>query len=157
MKRRLTQALLTVAAIAYVASGFSRTAEYVASGFSRTLIAQQLTIWDGVFTAEQASRGEKIYADRCARCHGEGLQGVEAAPALTGPAFYANWEGETLDALFERMRSSMPQDAPGSLPRVQNADVLAYMLKAGGYPAGQTALDPQAGGLLRIKVLMYRP
>jgi len=51
----------------------------------------------------------------------------------------------------------MPQDAPGSLSRPQNADVLAYMLKTANYPAGQTALDPQAGGLTRIKVLMYRP
>jgi mono/diheme cytochrome c family protein len=119
--------------------------------------AQQITIWDGVFTAEQASRGEKVYADRCARCHGDGMQGVEAAPALTGTTFYQTWDGETLDALYERMRSSMPQDAPGSLSRAQNADILAHMLKTGGYPAGQTALDPQAGALMRIKVVMYRP
>jgi len=144
MRRRLG-CVVMVAAAAGVMSGFSRPGR------------QQLTIWDGVFTIEQATRGEKTYADRCARCHGDGLQGAEAAPALTGPVFYANWEGETLDALFERMRSSMPQDAPGSLSRAVNADVLAYMLATGNYPAGQTALDPQAGGLTRIKVLMYRP
>jgi cytochrome c len=153
MRARLLS-IAICAAITYVVSGFSRT-EHVVSGFSRT--SQQLTIWDGVFTTEQAARGEKIYAERCARCHGDGLQGVEAAPALTGPAFYGNWEGETLDALFERMRSSMPQEAPGSLSRAQNADVLAHVLKIGGYPAGQMALDPQAGGLTRVKVLMYRP
>jgi mono/diheme cytochrome c family protein len=130
---------------------------YVVAGVSGPLSGQPLTTWDGVFTAAQASRGEKIYAERCARCHGDGLQGVESAPALTGTTFYATWEGETLDALFERMRSSMPQDAPGSLSRAQNADILAHMLKAGGYPAGQTALDPQAGALMRIRVLMYRP
>jgi S-disulfanyl-L-cysteine oxidoreductase SoxD len=128
-----------------------------ALGVSPPTFAQQLTIWDGVFTAEQASRGEKIYADRCARCHGDGLQGVESAPALTGTAFYSTWDGEMLDALFERMRSSMPQDAPGSLSRAQNADILAHMLKTGGYPAGQAALDPQAGALMRIKVSMYKP
>jgi mono/diheme cytochrome c family protein len=121
------------------------------------VLAQQLTTWDGVFTAEQASRGEKIYLERCARCHGDGMQGVESAPALSGTTFYATWEGETLDALFERMRASMPQDAPGSLSRAQNADILAHMLKTGGYPAGNAALDPQAGALARIKVLMYRP
>jgi quinoprotein glucose dehydrogenase len=130
---------------------------YVGAASRRPVAAQQLTIWDGVFSAEQASRGEKLYADRCARCHGDGLQGVEAAPALIGTTFYATWDGETLDALFERMRSSMPQDAPGSLSRAQNADILAHMLKTGGYPAGQTALDPQAGALTRIRVLMYRP
>jgi S-disulfanyl-L-cysteine oxidoreductase SoxD len=145
MTSRLTMIAIVVALV------------YVGAAFRRPTFAQQLTIWDGVFTAEQASRGEKIYAERCARCHGDGLQGVESAPALTGTTFYANWEGETLDALFERMRSSMPQDAPGSLSRAQNADILAHMLKIGGYPAGQTTLDPQAGALTRIKVLMYRP
>ena len=155
MKPRRALIVTTVLAVAFVVSGFSRPS--VVAGVGPAVAAQQLTIWDGVFTTEQATRGEKIYADGCARCHGEGLQGVEAAPALTGPTFYAMWEGETLDALFERMRSSMPQDAPGSLSRAQNADVLAYMLKTGGYPAGQAALDPQAGALARIKVLMYRP
>jgi cytochrome c len=115
------------------------------------------TVWDGVYTAEQAARGEKVYADKCARCHGEGLQGLESAPALTGPTFYATWNGESLDALFERMRSTMPQDSPGSLSRVQNADILAHILRAGGFPAGQTLLDSQGGALTQVKVLMYRP
>ena len=123
--------------------------------FSRT--QQQSTIWDGVYSSEQAARGKKLYAERCANCHGDGLQGVEMAPALTGPTFYSTWEGETLNALFERMRVSMPLDAPGSLSRAQNADILAHVLETGGYPAGSTALDPQAGALTRIKVLMYRP
>ncbi|HVG56725.1 MAG TPA: cytochrome c [Vicinamibacterales bacterium] len=119
--------------------------------------AQQLTTWDGVYTTTQADRGEKLYADRCARCHGDALQGVEAAPALAGPSFYGNWDGETLDALFQRMRTSMPQDRPGSLTRAENADVLAYMLRVGKYPAGMEPLDGQGGTLTRIRVLMYRP
>ena len=77
---------------------------------------QQLTVWDGVYTREQSDRGEKIYADRCAKCHGDTLQGIEAAPALVGPRFYSNWDGETLDALFERMRTSMPRIDPGRSP-----------------------------------------
>ena len=115
------------------------------------------TVWDGVYSEEQATRGATLYADRCARCHGDGLGGVESAPALTGSAFYANWEGETLESLFERMRSSMPADKPGSLSRAQNADVLAHMLKMGGYPAGATALDGQAGALTTIAIRMYKP
>jgi S-disulfanyl-L-cysteine oxidoreductase SoxD len=130
---------------------------FVESGFSRMTAAQQLTIWDGIYTREQSERGEKLYTDRCARCHGDALQGIEAAPALVGPAFYANWDGETLDALFERIRTSMPQDRPGSLTRTENADILAYMLRAGTYPAGKLTLDSQGGALTRVKVLMYRP
>jgi quinoprotein glucose dehydrogenase len=119
--------------------------------------AQQMTVWDGVFTRQQADRGERLYADRCARCHGDSLQGIESAPALVGPTFYNNWDGETLDAMFERMRTSMPLDRPGSLTRTENADLLAYMLRAAEYPAGTMTLDAQGGALTRVKVLMYRP
>lgn len=115
------------------------------------------TIWDGVYTTEQATRGEQVYADYCAACHGDGLNGVESAPALTGLEFYANWEGQTLDGLFDRMRTSMPQDKPGSLSRAQNADILAYVLRVGGYPAGDTPLEGQAGALAQITVLTYKP
>ena len=128
-----------------------------ATGLAAHGAAQQLTVWDGVYTNQQADRGEKLYVDRCARCHGDGLQGIEAAPALVGPAFYTNWDGESLDALFERMRTSMPQDRPGSLTRAENTDLLAYMLRAAKYPAGTRLLDPQGGALTRIRVMMYRP
>jgi cytochrome c len=118
---------------------------------------EQKTVWDGVYTDEQAKRGAEVYAEKCAMCHGDGLGGVESAPPLTGPAFYANWEGESLNALFERIRMSMPLDNPGTLSRGQNADIVAHMLKAGGYPAGSTPLEGQAGMLTGIKVLTYKP
>ena len=144
--------LLTAVLFVFLVSGLSRIANLV---FLHA--AQQLTVWDGVYTREQSDRGEKLYADRCAKCHGDGLQGIEASPALVGPAFYANWDGETLDALFERIRTSMPQDRPGSLTRTENADLVAYMLRVGAYPSGTLKLDPQGGALTRITVLMYRP
>ena len=115
------------------------------------------TIWDGIYTEEQAARGEKLYAERCGKCHGDTLGGQEAAPALTGTTFYSNWEGEALEALFDRMRSTMPQDKPGSLSRAQNADILAHMLKVGGFPAGDVPLDGQAGTLTAIKYVTYKP
>ena len=118
---------------------------------------EQKTVWDGVYTEEQAKRGSDVYAEKCAMCHGDSLGGVESAPPLTGPAFYANWEGESLNALFERIRMSMPLDNPGSLSRAQNAEVVAHMLRIGGYPAGTTALEGQAGALTGIKVLTYKP
>jgi cytochrome c len=117
----------------------------------------QKTVWDGVYTEEQAKRGAEVYADKCAMCHGDSLGGVESAPALTGPSFYATWEGENLNSLFERIRMSMPQDNPGSLSRAQNADIIAHLLHVGGYPAGGTPLEGQAGALTGIKVLTYKP
>ena len=117
----------------------------------------QKTVWDGVYTEEQAKRGAEVYAEKCAMCHGDSLGGVESAPALTGPAFYSTWEGENLNALFERIRMSMPQDNPGSLSRTQNADIVAHMLHVGGYPTGSAPLEGQAGALTGIKVLTYKP
>ncbi len=115
------------------------------------------TVWDGVYTEEQASRGQVLYAGRCAQCHGESLAGAEAAPPLTGTSFASNWEGAPVGDLFERMRMSMPADGPGSLSRAQNADLLAFMLKVGGYPAGASALDGSAGALQQVTFKMYRP
>jgi len=118
---------------------------------------QPRTVWDGIYTDEQATRGETLYAERCAKCHGDTLGGQESAPALTGTTFYSNWEGEMLEPLFDRVRTTMPQDKPGSLSRAQNADILAYMLKAGGYPAGATPLTGQAGAMAAITIRMYKP
>src|SRR5678816_174214 len=118
---------------------------------------QSKTIWDRVYTDEQAGRGQKLYAQQCAQCHGDGLTGVEAAPPLTGDMFNSNWEGVALSDLFERIRTSMPQNNPGSLTRAQTADILAHMLKVGGFPAGDTQLDGQTGALTPIKFLTYKP
>ncbi len=132
------------------ATGFLALAAAIAAQTPRT-------VWDGIYTEEQAARGETIYAERCAKCHGDTLAGQEAAPALTGATFYSNWEGEALEPLFDRIRSTMPQDKPGSLSRAQNADILAHMLHAGGYPSGSTPLDGQAGALSTVTIRMYKP
>jgi len=79
------------------------------------------------------------------------------APALAGDTFNGNWDGVSLNDLFERMRTSMPQNKPGSLSRVQNADILAHMLKVGGFPAGDVPLDGQASALTQIKFVTYKP
>lgn len=115
------------------------------------------TTWDGVYSDEQAQRGAALYGEKCGQCHGDTLGGVESAPALTGPAFYGNWEGQPLDNLFERIRTSMPLDNPGSLSRAQNADILAHLLQVGGYPAGAAALEGQAAALTPITILTFKP
>lgn len=115
------------------------------------------TVWDGVYTDDQAKRGEGVYGKECASCHGSELTGGEAAPPLTGDAFYANWNGLTLGDLFERIRVSMPQNAPGSLSRQQNADVLAFILKVNQFPAGKAELDRQTDILKTIKFDSTKP
>jgi S-disulfanyl-L-cysteine oxidoreductase SoxD len=113
------------------------------------------TTWDGVYTAEQSKRGAALYQTQCAACHGDALQGGGEAPALVGDTFSATWEGLSLADLFERIRTTMPQNAPASLSRPQYADILAFVLETGKFPAGTTALDPAA--LMPIKYRTYRP
>ncbi len=115
------------------------------------------SVWDGVYTVEQAKRGETFYANNCASCHGSALGGGESAPALTGGEFFANWNGLTLGDLFDRIRVSMPADRPGKLSREQNADVLAFMLSVSQFPAGKTELEHQSEILKQIRFESEKP
>lgn len=115
------------------------------------------TVWDGVYTEEQAKRGEGFYRQSCSLCHGEALLGREMASPLTGPAFASNWNGVALGDLMERMRVTMPQDRPGSLSRQQNADVLAYILSVSRFPAGKTELARQTEILNQIRFAATKP
>ena len=105
----------------------------------------------GIFSDVQAARGGELYQQYCAACHGARLEGNSAAP-LTGATFRARWEDgqHTLDDLFYIVRSLMPNNAPGSLSRAQYADVVAYVLKANGYPAGETELAPASATMKEI-------
>ena len=109
------------------------------------------SVWDGVYTEEQAKRGGALYGKECARCHGPTLAGGEEAPALEGGGFVANWNGLTLGDLFERTRTTMPQNDPGRLTRQQQADVLAYVLRENRFPAGKVELEKQTEALKGIR------
>jgi S-disulfanyl-L-cysteine oxidoreductase SoxD len=119
--------------------------------------AETKSVWDGVYTEEQAKRGEPTYHKQCATCHGEMLTGGESAPPLTGGAFLANWNGLTLGDLFERIRKTMPQNAPGKLSRQENADILAYALSINKFPAGKTELSRQTEFLKEIRFESMKP
>ncbi len=122
------------------------------------LLAQgSKSVWDGVYNEEQSKRGEALYTRACASCHGSSLEGGESAPALTGDAFFANWNGLTVGDLFERIRISMPQDKPGSLSRQHNADILAYMLAFSKFPAGKSELPTQTEVLKQIVIQSQKP
>src|SRR5689334_17139743 len=94
------------------------------------------SVWDGVYTAGQARRGQALFAGRCAACHGLDLAGSADAPALTGPAFWTSWNGLAADLLFQRIQDTMPDDNPGSLTAAQNSDLLAYLFSLNRFPAG---------------------
>ena len=128
-----------------------------AVGARRVAAADMKSQWDDVYSLEQAKRGEPLYADNCAACHGGDLTGGEMTPALIGFEFSANWDGLTLGDMFERIRVSMPQNDPNALTRAQKIDVLGFILYKGGYPAGQTELPSQTEVLKTISFLATKP
>jgi len=85
------------------------------------------------------------------------LMGGEMAPPLAGGEFLAGWDGLTVGDLFERIRISMPQNAPGSLSGQQNADILSYMLSVSKFPAGTAEMPKEAGILKQIKFEVKKP
>ena len=126
--------------------------------FIAALIAQTTkSVWDGVYTSEQATRGKELYAEKCGSCHGTDLTGGESAPPLMGGEFTSNWNGLTVGDLFERIRTTMPANAPGRLPRDQIADILSWMLTVNGFPAGKAELDRQTELLKQIRFETTKP
>jgi mono/diheme cytochrome c family protein len=106
---------------------------------------------EGIYTAEQSTRGEALYQQYCAACHGARLQGNPAAP-LTGDAFRGRWEDgkHTLDDLYYIIRSLMPNNAPGSLSRAEYADIVTFILKVNNYPVGGEELQPKAAAMKAV-------
>ena len=123
-------------------------------GLAAAAIFAQTTrsVWEGVYTAEQAKRGQSVYAKECASCHGADLTGGESAPPLAGAGFLSNWTGQTVGDLFDRTRKSMPENNPGKLSAAQNADVLAYLFSVNRFPEGKTEMDKQTEALKQIRI-----
>jgi len=102
--------------------------------------ADPRTINDAIYTEEQAEVGEKLYAEHCLTCHDKKY----FRPVLKA------WEGQPLGILYAMMSASMPESNPGSLPRKDYVDILAYILSLNRYPAGDAELDYRNGELDEI-------
>jgi mono/diheme cytochrome c family protein len=105
-----------------------------------TAQAQQArSVSDGVFSAAQAARGQGIYKAQCAECHGNALEGTVGSP-LAGDSFLSDWSARPLSAFVDKIQKTMPFSAPGSLSGQQSADLAAYILQFGKFPAGRAEL-----------------
>jgi S-disulfanyl-L-cysteine oxidoreductase SoxD len=106
----------------------------------------------GVYTDEQAKRGEAASNKLCVSCHGPDLSGGEAGPSLVGLEFLGNWNALSLADFFDRVHATMPADAPGTMTPQQTVDVTAYVLKLNKFPAGQTELPIDVVALKKIMI-----
>jgi len=118
-----------------------------------TVLAQppSKSVWDGVYTQEQADRGKTAFATECASCHGSELNGGDMAPPLSGGEFMSGWDGLTVGDLFERIRVSIPQNALCWLAPEQNGAILAFVLSYNKFPTGTTELASETSALKQIK------
>ena len=105
------------------------------------------TVWDGVYSEPQAARGKAVSEAQCAFCHGSDLRGQGFAPALIEDTFATRWQDGNLGELFTIVKSTMPQDKPASLTDEDYAAIVAFLLQANRYPAGQQELRPDPAAL----------
>jgi S-disulfanyl-L-cysteine oxidoreductase SoxD len=105
--------------------------------------APRRTVTEGVFSAEQASRGQQLYKAQCAACHGNAMEGT-SGPPLAGDGFLANWSAQPLANFVDKIQKTMPFNLPGSLSRSQSTDLAAYVLQTDKFPAGRAELGEGA-------------
>ena len=108
------------------------------------------TVSDGVYSEAQAARGKAVYDAQCAFCHQSDLRGQGFAPALVEDAFTSRWQDGNLGDLLTIVKVTMPQDKPASLTDEENAAIVAYLLQANRYPAGQQELTPDQAALKEV-------
>jgi mono/diheme cytochrome c family protein len=128
-----------------VAAAIAFAASAVANGQTASAPSTQA----GVYSEQQAIRGQELFYAHCLACHGEDMSGLDQAPPLAGPQFGAIWDGETLWALVQRIET-MPPTAPGALSREDNVALLAYMLWYNGSPLGEAPLGTEQSLLAGI-------
>ena len=113
--------------------------------------------WSGVYTEGQAEAGAASYTKHCSECHLADLAGDGFAPALKGPEFMNNWNSLSVGDLYERIRSSMPPTDPAAVPAKEKIEIVAYLLKSAGFPAGETELPAEPDALKAIKFEATKP
>lgn len=115
------------------------------------------SIWDGIYTNDQAAKGATLYATNCASCHGAQMKGKGQTPPLEGMDFLSNWTGMTVGDLFDKIQTSMPADRPGQVSSADNAAILAYIFKSNKFPAGEHELGTDSQSLGRIHIDAAKP
>lgn len=111
------------------------------------------TIFDGVYTEEQADRGMGFFGTDCATCHSNTARGSSAAPGLIGYALDSKYADQPLYTYFDYMRANMPPGNAGWFTDQEYADITAYLLELHGAPAGDTELEGTEEALSAIMIV----
>jgi mono/diheme cytochrome c family protein len=139
------------AAVATVCS-----AALIAYALSGAAAATSKASAPALYSKAQVAMGAKLYASKCAQCHGENLEG-NVGPALRGPNMVRLAQKTKLSIadFFQFMALQMPLNAPASLPKDQYASIMAYILARNGYPPGPKPLTYDAAAHSNVVITTY--
>ena len=73
------------------------------------------------------------------------------------PAFLERWNGQTAFDMVQLIKQSMPQEAPDSLGQPVYVDIVAFLLKTNGLPAGTAELPADDAALKQVQVTSRAP
>jgi mono/diheme cytochrome c family protein len=104
-----------------------------------------MTVLDGVYTEDQANRGDDLAQSNCMACHSPG--------EWSNGRYIGLWDGRSVAELFDNLEGTMPYDEPGRLTRQEYSDIIAYIFRLGDLPAGDVPLPSDADGLAQIQVV----
>ena len=115
------------------------------------------SVWSGVYSAAQASRGEYAYSDdECGICHGEALDGDSGVTALVGNRFMTDWDGQSALALVRHIHS-MQISNRDDIGIVEATDLTAFILRENKIPAGSSDLPVDRQALAEIRLDAQNP
>ena len=140
---------LAVVVAAITAAGIATLSAYAQT--------DKASVWDGVYTEDQATRGKDAYLRECAACHLEDLLGDGIAPALIGGAFEYRWNDLSVGDLLAAIRATMPQGAPASLSPQAYVDMVSYLLQVNEFPTGAAELPTKEAALNEIIIQADKP
>lgn len=99
---------------------------------------------------EQAARGMEVFKKTCLECH--------TKSDVSGNDFKIKWNGRPVYELFDVIKTTMPDDKPGTLPIDQYIDVVSYLVRINGAGSGGAPLvATDTAGLKKAKLDIQVP
>ena len=106
------------------------------------------------FPPDQVARGEGVWNNVCAQCHGPDSTNDDA-PLLLRPDSLRRFPHAA--AAFKYVSESMPSETPGSLTQEEYWDVIAFLLANNGVGAGDAPLGPDTAAGTPTRAGAARP
>lgn len=134
MMKRVTQFILCLMILCFVASAFG-------------------------YTTDQASNGKELYGKYCAVCHGANGEGGKVpqqfgklaglkAPPVAGPGYLPDMK--TAGQAYNFAKKNMPANNPGSLKDNEYLDIIAFALQANNVKPDGKPLTPDSAKKIKL-------